>query len=139
MRGRFLLLLLSGLTVVLVVLSSCCKCVQWNPVTVTWTGSSPQTWTGNCGDSTAGISIYSGTPVSINSSVQCSSGCNASYNWTVTQTAGGAQVWTGNSLPFSFSPTSSGAFTVALNASCNGTACPTCTIIMEIDIKEPGP
>jgi len=111
-----------------------CSCLDWNPVTVSWTGSSPETWTGDYG-STVPISWVSpGTAVSINSSISCSEGCQPSYTWEVTKSAGSPEEpRTGVGLPASFSPASAGSFTAVLNASCDGASCPPATTYIRID------
>jgi hypothetical protein len=120
---------------------SCCKCLGWNQVTVTWTGSSPGTWTSNCGDIVAISSVNSFTAVSVKSSVDCKPnepGCQPSYTWSVT-TSDGTPMGKGNSLPANFTPTSPGGFKVELNASCDGKSCPPCNIYICINEIQPPP
>ena len=47
---------------------SCCNCSSWDTVTVTWSGSLPESWIGNCGGLVFISSINPGTPVEIGSS-----------------------------------------------------------------------
>jgi hypothetical protein len=52
-----------------------CGCAGWNPVTVTWTGSPPGNWTGQCGDTVTISSVNWGTFVTVNSSENCTGPC----------------------------------------------------------------
>lgn len=52
-----------------------CYCGGWNPVTVSWTGSPPGTWTGPCGDTMTIPWINQGTVVTVNSSENCTGPC----------------------------------------------------------------
>jgi hypothetical protein len=119
---------------------SCCNCLSWNPVTVSWTGSSPGTWNGNCGGSVAIPWITLGTAVSINSSINCSQSCQRSYSWSITTSGTTPQItWTGIGLPASFAPTSAGCFEVNLNASCGSNKCRPCQLKICIEKIQPPP
>jgi hypothetical protein len=113
----------------------CCKCLSWNPVTISWTGSSPGTWNGNCGGSPDISWITLGTAVSLNSSINCSPNCQPSYSWSISTSGTTPQVtWTGVGMPASFTPASAGCFAVNLNASCGSNKCRPCQL--KICIKE---
>ena len=132
-----------GLLLIAGVSCAPCSCLNWNPITVTWSGSSSATWTGDC-EGTLFISwVSSNTAVLINSNVNCKPGCQPSYTWSVTKVPGSGSLegpWKGAGLPASFSPTSPGSFSVVLKASCDGTPCPPCNIYIRIDkIIQPSP
>lgn len=111
----------------------CCSCSGWNPVTVTWDGSSPETWTGGCGDSLDIVYIDPGTPITVEPSVVCSPDCLPSYEWEVVKTSGAAEgPWSGVDLPVTFSPTGAGTFQISMGAACDGTPCPECLIILNV-------
>jgi hypothetical protein len=111
-----------------------CWCLEWNPVTVSWAGSSPETWTGACGSIIQISSINSGTVVSIHSSINCNFFCLPSYSWSVTKSDGTAEEpWSGTGSTAKFTPTSPGGFTVVLNASCGSAHCPPCNIYIRIN------
>jgi hypothetical protein len=108
----------------------CCQCLTWDPVTVTWDGSPPETWTGDCEGIMPISWIGGGTPVSISSSIGCTTtgpsctpgGCSPVYSWSVTKIPGSGTPegpWNGNGLPASFSPEYPGCFKVALKATCH--------------------
>jgi uncharacterized repeat protein (TIGR01451 family) len=122
-----------------------CQCA-WSDVHVSWTDSNPNAideWTGSCGDVAdvpGHITPLLGTPIDINTSVSCqpSPPCEPSYEceWEVTEVGPGpAFSANGVTLPVSFTPTATGwnTFEVVLNASCNGSQCPPCILLMRVN------
>lgn len=116
-----------------------CLCSYWNQPTVTWDGPSSGTQTVSCGSNySIPETICSGTNIFINSDVNCSTGCNSSYTWSVIPEPGMGPPegpWSGTNLPASFSPVLGGNYAVTLNAWCGGTPCPPCTINVAVNLS----
>jgi hypothetical protein len=112
-----------------------CTCLSWNPATITWTGSSPGTWTAPCGGG-APVKIESvniGTAVQISAGVTCNpAGLQPTYTWSITSSSG-ATVASGSGSTASFIPQVMGSYTAVFNASC-GTDChASCSIPIQIN------
>jgi len=112
-------------------------CQSWNQATVTWTGSSPGTWTGPWGGGAAPVmieSINEGTAVQISSGVTCNPpDLQRTYTWSITSSSE-ATVASGSGSTASFIPESLGSYTAIFNASCGGAAYQTtCSIPLQID------
>jgi len=104
-----------------------CECEGWNPVTASWTeaNGNPGTWTGNCGGTVTIASLNPQNPVvTLSTSENCSVGCAASENWTVTGSQG--LIAHGDGTTASFPATSGGNYTVTFKATCGkgASSCP---------------
>ncbi|MFC2050808.1 hypothetical protein ACFLTN_06500 [Chloroflexota bacterium] len=125
-----------------------CECQGWDPVTVSWTDANgnPGTWTGQCTDTTDTLTISSvtaGTVVEVSTSEDCTFGCAASENWTVTSSQGMQQ---GDGATATFTPAGCESYTVTFNATCSSggastacspvsenISCPPCTIVISTE------
>ena len=124
--------------------TSACNCSTWSPVTITWNSTSAGKQAISCGNLVTIPWIYVDPvmPWSVNSSVNCSTGCNVSYNWSLVILSSpdtSAKVGGGSSgiyLPITMYPQFPGLFKVVINASCDGTTCPPCEI--HVNMSESG-
>jgi hypothetical protein len=136
-RAMILVFILIGLSFVSGIGCPPCNCAGWNPVTVFWTGSLPGIWTGQCGGGPGTIQVTPGSAIVIKASLNCIGWypCNSnSYTWTVTKVSGSTEgPWSDSGSTASFTPNSSGGFTIVFNASCNGVHCSPCTIYIKIE------
>jgi len=109
-------------------------CQPWNPATVTWTGSSPGTWTGACGGSGATIPAFTpGMAVSIRPGLSCTDTSQAPSLIWVVKTSSGSVVQSGKGMTASFTPRGAGSYSADFTADCGGEACPSsCTIPVRI-------
>jgi hypothetical protein len=128
---------------------ACCTCGNWNPTTISTTGTTPfHNPPGNLNNWSM-QSISAGTPVNVTASLGCI-GCGAnSYTWTVTRTfttppgcdtstepsqvSSQPSTWSGSGSTATFTPVCAGVFTVEFKAKCGGNSCPSDTVIVAID------
>ena len=128
---------------------ACCTCGNWNPTTISTTGTTPfHNPPGNLNNWSM-QSITAGTPVNVTASLGCI-GCGAnSYTWTVTRTfttppgcdtstepsqvSSQPSTWSGSGSTATFTPVCAGVFTVEFKAKCGGNSCPADTVIVAID------
>jgi hypothetical protein len=117
-----------------------CSCQGWEPISVSWTGSSPgEDDDVTCGETVTIDTVTQNTNVVIGSNpchIYTINSCEGgqTFSYTVTPPAGsGLPLQQGDGGPATFVPATTGTYTVALNATCGGTACPTCTIYVAIN------
>jgi hypothetical protein len=113
-----------------------CSCRGWNPITVNWHGSAPETYPDlQCGTTVTIDEVTINTKITIISNPCSMGGCQPwpTYSYTITP-PGSPAYQVNTSIPeFSFTPAMVGSYTVVLNATCGSTACPPCTITIIVN------
>ncbi|MFI5137651.1 MAG: hypothetical protein ACHQIM_07475, partial [Sphingobacteriales bacterium] len=108
-----------------------CKCGgSWNPLTIT---TPTRIVRYDCG---INVNWKCNEQIKFTNTYLCSpdnAACQAKTSWVITQN--GVSIKTGsgtNTISDDFTPTANGAYTVTLNASCNGVQCPQCTYTFNV-------
>lgn len=104
-----------------------CNCGAWTPFNVTTSNVSYI-------DQSCGTTYNSklGFPITVGGGYTCQGGpaCNAVYTWTINK--GAVLIQSGTSLPITFTPTTTGSYSVVISATCNGQSCGTCTFTFKV-------
>jgi hypothetical protein len=105
-----------------------CKCEGWYPVTVTWDGSSPETWTGPCGSTVTIPWVNYSTNVVISSRISCiPTDCES----TIIYGPGVSNPGPNGSISFVVTQPISG-YTSTFGALCGNTQCQNCNVTINV-------